>query len=116
MMLPSPNSFDLLLDVCPSVQEGLETLLEIVNVVGGGHDRLVAVGIQADIHVSNLEAHILRLIRIGFDAEERLECRLGSGHVRDGIDDRFSTVTHVKPLTDGYAFIPLDLRANRWAA
>jgi hypothetical protein len=60
----TPNIFDLLLDLCTSVQEGLETLLDIVNVVIGCHARLVAVGIQAYIQVSNPEANIIPLIRL----------------------------------------------------
>ena len=74
-------------------------MLDVVDLVIGCHSRLVTIRIQTNILVSNLEANIIRLIRIWLDSQERTELHLRPSQVLDRIDDGSDPLIHKKSLT-----------------
>ena len=81
-----------------SVQEQLQTFLNVVNVMVRCRSRLVAVRIQPYVLVSDPKADILWLVCIRLDTQELREKGLCSRYVLDGIDDCFDALIHVELL------------------
>ncbi len=59
------------------VEELLEPTLDIADVIVGRRARLVPVRIEADVLVADLEADVIRRVRIRLDSQQFPELRFG---------------------------------------
>src|SRR5499427_3906751 len=88
---------DLPLHLPAGVQQHLHAALDVLDVQvrdGPGHAAAVAVGVQPDVLVVDLEADVVRLVRVRLDAEELGERGLRLRRVGDGEDEGLEAFAH----------------------
>jgi hypothetical protein len=95
--LTPTDILDLLERLCASVEERLETLVDVLNVPGADrtrHPLAVTMGIQTDILAFDVEADVVSLIHLGLHAQELAVQGLGLREVLDGVDECLDAFGH----------------------